>query len=367
MIRSLLSKFRRFLWQHEFLRLLIIIIFIWIMGAFILWIFEHEGSPDEFGTVARCFWTIAVYLFSGLDSGEPQTTAGRIVVTIILVLSLGVVGIFTGTVASIFVERKIGGRRFMPPKKMKDHIVICNWNKKGMNIIRELRAKALKEMKPIVVISTEIDVETFPELDELEDFRNVFLIKGEPTNEVNLTRANIQHCFSCIILSQTSAGEYADAQSILISMTIKHLCSEMGCKKVHVVTEAIDPKNFNHMMKAGCDEIVSSGDFALRIISQSALTPGLSEVYSNLVTVSEETNEIYQLPVPPQYYGKSFEELGIDILRKREKKNPAILIGVKSDNKIMLNPKRERFASFKEGDEIFLVSFTYPDLDFLSK
>lgn len=360
-----LLRLRRFFWRHEFLRLLIIIFLIWILGALGLWIFEHERNPEEFGNVPRCFWNIAVYLFSGLDSGQPETTAGKITVTLILVLSLGIVGVFTGTVASIFVERRIGGRRFMPPKRLKDHVVICNWNEKGIKIIEELRAKALKVKRAVVIVSEQASGENIPELDALEEFGNIYLITGDPANEVNLMRAKILNCFSCIILSPRSANGYADAQSILIAMTIKHLCEEKATGKVHIVAEALDPKNYDHLRRAGCDEIVSAGDFALRIIAQSALTPGLSKVYGNLVTVSEETNEIYQLPVPAAYYGKSFEELGTDILKHRSSKNPSILIGVKSNGKIMLNPKKDSFGAFSEGDEVYLVSFTYPDLGFL--
>ncbi len=347
--------------------MIIIIFLIWITGALGLWIFEHDKNPAEFGNVPKCFWNIAVYLFSGLDSGQPATTAGKITVTIILVLSLGIVGIFTGTVASIFVERRIGGRRFMPPKRMKDHIVICNWNQKGVKIVQELRAKALKIHRSIVIISPELSEEKLPELDALEEFGRVYLIRGEPANEVNLKRANVLNSFSCIILASTSANGYADAQSILIAMTCKDICEDAHAQKVHIVAEAVDPKNYDHFRRAGCDEIVSAGDFALRIIAQAALTPGLSKVYENLVTVSEETNEIYQLPVPPGYYGKTFEALGADILKHRSRKNPSILIGVKSKEKVMLNPPKDTFATFTEGDEIFLVSFTYPDLSFLSK
>jgi len=364
---AILLRLKRLLWKHEFLRLLFVIILIWLIGAFILWLFEHNGNKDDFGNFYQCFWNIAVYLFSGLDSGVPRTTPGRITVTVILILSLGVVGIFTGTVASIFVEKRIGGKRFMPPKKLNNHIVICNWNEKGINIVKELRAKALKIKKPIVIISENISEKTFPELDELEEFRNIYLVDGDPSNEFNLKRAKITKAFSCIILSQTSAGEYADAQSILIAMTINQLCKESRCSIIHIIAESIAPKNYEHLKKAGCNEIVSAGDFALRLIAQSALTPGLSKVYSNLITVSEETNEIYQLPVPPQYIGKTFEELGADVLKKRDMSNPSILIGVKSEGKILLNPRKEQFDRFREHDEIYLVSFTYPDLDFLNR
>ncbi|OQX53086.1 MAG: hypothetical protein B5M53_07415 [Candidatus Cloacimonas sp. 4484_209] len=361
------KRFKKFFWNHEFLRLLIIIVIIWVIGAIVLWGVEHREDPEDFGNVSKCFWNIAVYLFSGLDSGVPQTTAGRITVTIILVLSLGIVGVFTGTIASIFVERRIGGRRFMPPQKLSGQVVICNWNEKGIDIVKELRAKVLKEKRPIVIISDRIEETFLPELDELEEFKNVYIVKGNPSNSLNLKRGNVSNAFSCIILSEKNAGAYADAQSILIAMTIKQLCSDEGKQKVHIVSEAVSKSNFEHLKMAGCDEIVSAGDFALRLIAQSALTHGLSKVYSNLVTVSEETNEIYQLPVPTEYYGKTFEELGKDILKKRDVSNPAILIGVKSDGQILLNPRKEKFERFKKGDEIFLISYTYPDLDFLHK
>ncbi len=356
---------KKFVWRHEFLRLLLIILVIWFFGSFTLWVFEHTGNSEDFGNVGKCFWNIAVYLFSGLDSGQPHTTHGKIIVTLILIMSLGVVGIFTGTVASIFVERKIGGRKYMPPKNLSNHIIICNWNEKGMSIIKELRAKALKVKRAIVIISDEVTEKSLPELDEIEEFSKVYLVKGDPTNEVILNRARILVAFSCIILSKSAAGEYADAQSILIAMTIKQLCEDKKCKKIHIVTEGADPRNHEHLEKAGCDEIVSAGEFALRIISQSALTPGLSKVYSNLITVSEETNEIYQLPVPPNYIGKHFEELAKDLLKRRDDANPSILIGVKNKGNIMLNPKNTQFETFSDGDEIILVSFTYPDLNFL--
>jgi len=365
MFPSFFRETRKFLFRHEFLRLVLFILIIWFFGSFALWIVEHTGNPDDFGNVGKCFWNIAVYLFSGLDSGQPHTIIGKIVVTLILILSLGIVGLFTGTVASIFVERRMGGRKFMPPKNLNNHIIICNWNNKGISIVSELRAKALKIKRPIVIISNEFPDKPLPELDNLNEYSNIYIVKGDPTNELILKKAHILKAFSCIILSEKSADEYADAQSILIAMTIKQLCEETKCRKIHIVTEAINPKNFEHLRKAGCDEIVSAGEFALRIISQSALTPGLSKVYSNLIAVSEETNEIYQLPVPSLYIGKNFEELARDLLKRRDDANPSILIGVISKGKIMLNPRKTQFEQFSDGDEVILVSFTYPNLDFL--
>jgi len=31
----------------------------------------------------------------------------------------------------------------------------------------------------------------------------------------------------------------------------------------------------------------------------------------------------------------------------------------------MLNPRKTQFEQFSDGDEVILVSFTYPNLDFL--
>lgn len=114
------------------------------------------------------------------------------------------------------------------------------------------------------------------------------------------------------------------------------------------------------MRKAGADEIISAGAFSTLLLAQTSLVHGLSTIYKNLLTISEETNEIYLVNVPENYIGKNFSELGATIYMHRDDKNPIILIGVKSDERVFLNPKPSEFKNFKRGDKAIIISFERP-------
>ena len=352
-------KLRRLLRRYPFLRLLLLIIVIWTLGALLLWLFERNSNSD-FDTLARSFWNIAVYLFSGLDSGVPQTTPGKIAVTIVLVMSLGVVAVFTGSIASFIVESRLGEARRMPDYDLQNHIVVCNWNDKGIPIIQELHADIVRDRRPVVVVSDQEGAAALPEEDEGQEFEDVYLVKGDPAKETILRRANAHRAHSVIILARPEEGELADARSILIAMTVKSLCIEQGVEKTHMCVEVASAENVEHLQRAGADEIVSASDFAMMLLSQAALSHGLSKVYRDLLTVSEETNEVYIVPLPKEFVGKTFEELGAAMFAARSTENPATLIGVVTGKGIQVNPRPGEVPTLAEGDKAVVVAFEYP-------
>jgi len=300
-----------------------------------------------------------VYLLSGLDSGMPATAIGKIVVPVVLLLSVGVVAVLTGSIASFLVERKLGGRK-MPGYNLKNHIVICNWNDKAIPIIRELHAPIVRQPRPIVVISDSTDAAHLPEEEDSPEFRDVYLIKGDPATETFLKRASVDAAYSVIILADPRDEELADAKSILIAMAVSSICGETGVPDTHVCVENISPQNVDHLRRAGADEIVSASDFALMLLSQSALMHGLSTVYRNLLTVSSESNEVYLVPIPEEFIGRSFAELGAAVFENRDPGNPAILIGAMTEHGILLNPRPGELTSFAEDDNAFVIAFEKP-------
>lgn len=359
MVGRVRKHIRKFLNKNKLLRLLLIIVVIWLIGASLLWMTEGARNSD-FNSLGKSLWNIAIYLFSGLDSGVPTTVVGRVTVTVILVMSLGIVGIFTATLASIMIERRLGGKRMIPRQGLKDHIVICNWNEKGLAIIREAHAAIIEDKRPIVIISESADSIRLPDDEDVPAFEDVYLVRGDPTNQIILKRANVHQAYSAIVLVQAEEREVADSKSILICMAIKAICDEHETGKTYIAVEGVVTWYIDHLKKVGADEIISANDFTTLLLSQSALVHGLSGVYRNLLTVSEETNEIYLLPVPEKLFGKTFAELGIHILENRVNNNPLVLIGVKTNGTIYVNPRSHEFDSFKRGDEAIIIAFERP-------
>ncbi len=358
LVNSLYSFFHRWIWRHSFGRMLAILSMLWLTATLALFYTEGPSNPG-FDSLHKVFWNIAVYLFSGLDSAQPETPAGQIIVTIVLAISVGIVAVFTGMIASFLVESRIGSRRRMPKYNLSDHIVICNWNSKAIPIIRELHEEIIKNKRSIVVVSEQADAAELPEQEDDPAFEDVFLVKGDPANEIVLKRACVQNAYSVLILADPAEGHLADAKSILISMAVRAACIDSD--PVHICVEGIDPASSAHLKRAGADEIVGASDFTMMLLAQSSLAHGLSVVYHNLLNVSSDTNEIYLLPVPESFVGKPFAALGAAMFQHRAADNPAILIGVINQEGIQINPHPGKLPNFAKDDQIIVIAFECPD------
>lgn len=357
-VRKVRSFFSRLIWRHTFSRMLFILMLLWLLAAMALYLTEGPSNPG-FDSLHKVFWNIAVYFFSGLDSAQPQTPAGQVVVTIVLAISVGIVAIFTGMIASFLVESRIGSRRRMPKYNLSDHIIICNWNDKAVPIIRELHADIIKDRRAIVVVSEQADAAELPEQDDDPAFEDVFLVKGDPANEIVLKRACVQDAYSVLILADPAEGHLADAKSILIAMAVR--AAGENAERVHICVEGMDPANSAHLKRAGVDEIVGASNFTMMLLAQSSMAHGLSVVYHNLLNVSNDTNEIYLLPVPPAFVGKQFEELGAAMFQHRVADNPAILIGAITKDGILINPHPGKLGPFTSDDQLIVIAFERPD------
>ena len=359
-LRTVVRAERRLIRRYPFLRLITLIVALWVFGALVLRLCEGRTN-EEFDTMPKALWNISVYLFSGLDQGIPQTPEGKTAAAVVLILSLGLVAVLTGSVASFLVERRLGSKRRMPAHDLKDHIVICNWNDKGIPIMLELHAAIVHDPRPVVVVSGSADAAELPDADDMPQFEDVYLIKGSPAREVFLRRANVHQAYSVIILADPADGDLADAKSILIAMAVRSVCDEASRPKTHVCVECLSAQNIDHLRRAGADEIVSASDFAMMLLSQTALVHGLSRVYRNLLTVSGETNEVYVVPIPGEFVGKSFADLGEAMFESRDRDNPAILIGVMAPDGPMLNPLTAKLPALREGDQAIVVAWERPE------
>ena len=248
----------------------------------------------------------------------------------------------------------------MPKHELENHIVICNWNDKGIPVIRELHASIVQDRRPIVVISASSEAADLPDEEDLPEFEDVYLVKGDPANEIVLKRANVHHAYSVLVLADPAEGALADAKSILICMAVSSACREAGTEKAHICVEGISAQNVDHLRRAGAEEIVAASDFAMMLLAQSTLFHGLSTVYRDLLTVSAKTNEVYMVPVPDAFIGKAFAELGAAMLAKRDTDNPAILIGAVTERGILINPRPGDVGAFSRGDKAVVIAFERP-------
>ena len=334
------------------------VVLTWLLGALALYLAERgEGAKSEFATWTGALWGVWVLLFSGLDS-PPETAAGRVIAMVLLVLGVGLAGLFTASVASLLIERYLR-RRDVSTFEMDDHLVLCNWSPRGLEWIREVHAKIIAEKRPVVIIHDETDEIDLPDKTDEAAFSDVYIVKGDPTSEVVLRRAKVPRAHSVVILTDDREGKHADGKSILTCIAIKNICK--GDKQPNVAAECRNPNNRHHLKKAGADEIISSDELGLRLLARTALFHGMTRVYQELLTVGRDANEMFLLEAPEELIGKDFFELLALFGRHRNDRRSCLLIGIQRGEEMMLNPIGDEAGPVQPGDQLILLSRVYLD------
>jgi voltage-gated potassium channel len=351
-----LIKWARFLvHKHPWLCITILLLLFFFTATVMLFYVERTNDPDlTFFEAIR----IVLVFFLGEYGETPSTSIGKIISVVLFIAGIAIVATLIGKIASVFVGLRLEVKM---PKGIENHIIMCNWNDRGDRIIKEIHA-------PMAAPETEIIVITEQSIDENElrisaAYEKVFFIHSDPTMHEVLKKARAHLAQSVIILADTESSD-PDAKSALIALAITKLEKELP-KKPHIVAEVMNHHKIQHLLDAGVDEWVCATDYGLGIIAQCALYGKLSEVYQQLLTYSRDTNEIYLVDndhYPETCIGKNFEELTSMINCTRKGRNPTILIGVKRDEQVILNPKKEEFDVLKVDDSLIVLAFDPPDL-----
>ncbi len=329
---------------------LLAVIAFWIIGATLIHLAEWSENP-AFGSWPESLWSVLVILFSGMEV-LPQTVAGRILAVVVLGSGICLVALFTGAVASAFVEFRLRSRE-VSHFEMEGHLVLCNWSPRGLEWIREVHSKIIHDKRPIVIIHDSPESIDLPDTADEPAFNDVYIVKGDPTNEIILRRARVSKAHSVVVLSDDRQAEHADGKTILTCIALQNLCKGSS---VNIAVECRNPSNGHHLKKAGADEIISSDELGLRLLARTSLYHGMTRVYQELLSVGRNANEMYLIEVPNELLGRDFVELASMFLRYRTDKRSCLLIGIQRGEEMILNPIGQEAGPLKAGDQLVLLS-----------
>jgi len=246
------------------------------------------------------------------------------------------------------------------PKELENHIVICNWNERGSRIIEEIHSPLAAPKTEIIVIT-----EKHKKRKELRSDRRVHFRKADPTSHDVLKKARVYLAKSVIILADSESQD-PDGKAALISLAIQKLKKDSG-KGPYIIAEITSPHKKELLEVGGVTELVCSTDYGFRIMAQCAVNAKLSEVYQQLLAYSKETNEIYfvdRYHYPKCFKDRSLKEVSRIINDDRDPENPAILLGVKRGDEVLLNP-REKDFTIEQNDTLIVMAYAQPNLAYL--
>ena len=119
------------------------------------------------------------------------------------------------------------------------------------------------DKRPVVIVHDTPDEIVLPDKQDEAAFNDVYIVKGDPANEVILRRAKVAQAHSVVILSDDRQEQHADGKTIVCCIAVKNACVQD--RQPNIVAECQHPKYQPHMSKAGADEVISAADFGLRL------------------------------------------------------------------------------------------------------
>jgi len=325
--------------RNKIVRLFCLTIITLFIGGLGLHFFEKTPR-----IVDAFWWSFVTITTVGYGDITPSTIGGRIIGVVVMVFGIGILGMFTATIASAFVDTKLKEGKGVNSVKVKDHFIICGWSYKAKEIISELRADKKVKDKPIVIIA---DIPEKP----LED-ENTYFIHGEVDLDI-LQKANLREASVVMVLTDEDLDSYSrDAKVVLNTLSIRKLNPN-----VYICVEISDSRNMQHGKLAGADEIIVIGELSGNLLVQAALDHGITKIITELVS-NKFGNELYKVKTPENFVGKQF----IEVLKLIKERHNAIIVAIESgkENKLEANPPIN--YTIKSGDDLIVIAHERPHL-----
>jgi voltage-gated potassium channel len=297
-----------------------------VLGGVLVFVVETRRNEGMFGQLFDSIWWAFVTITTvGYGDRYPVTTLDRLLTIVLMLMGIVTISTLSGTIASIFVDRKIREGKGLQDINTRSHAVLCGWNVNGERILEGLGH--LPGGRAVVLVNA-MDPEEFQALEARHEDMDLRFVRGDFSNEKALRRASLPSARAAIILSDTSGKNTlsnADERTILAALVIKALNAD-----ILTTAELVNPENEGHLRRASVDDILVYGEFNGFLLSSATVAPAIPRVTKQLLSFSSRSH-LKQVGVPPGFVGKTFSELSEHFL----KAGTGILIGVLSEEKKM--------------------------------
>ena len=323
-----------FLRRENLFRLLGVIAALVLVGAAGLTYFEEDRPFHD-----ALWWAIVTLTTVGFGDISPETLGGRFIGVVLMFFGIGVLGTFTATIASAFVDQRQRKDRGMDDCDLEGHIILCGWNDRTKEILKDLRADKRSAGAPMALVA---DVESNPAGD---DDRLCF-VRGSETED-DLKRAGIEKAKTVVLVGDRSQDYQArDAKAVLAVLTVKSLN-----KKVYTIVELAGEENVRHCEQAGADEIIVGADLCSRVMSTATLDHGISKVLHELLS-AQEGHDLMTHPVPPRCDGQRF----IDVFYKLKNERGMIALAIQPHGAGDIVTKPDGGRLVEANDRLVVIS-----------
>ena len=303
-----------------------------LLAGFWIIYFERGENPAFENYGDGLWWALVTVTTIGYGDKFPITTAGRLVGSAVILVGIGLVGLFMGKISAVLVERRIReGRGLNDAKHLSGHFVILG-HKADMEgfISGILRVNANLPRERLVVVS-QTDETVVEELRLA--FPGVLFLRGDIVDPMALQRANVKSAARLLVLADESlsrSDQEKDARTVMAVMTLKNLAPD-----VYTCAEVIDSKYDEHLKLAKCDEVILSREYSRFLLVSATVSEGISKVLHEMLDLSD-LKGLQTTEIPAEFLGRPFSDL-----RLHMQANGRLLLGVLENTGRAIEIKRQ--------------------------
>jgi hypothetical protein len=194
----------------------------------------------------------------------------------------------------------------------------------------------------------------------------VFALSGDPLDTAAMEQMDLQDAIRVIVLtSDKIEDENIDNRTLMETVAVR--CRNA---KVPIAVELQNEASLRYASPLDDVEFMISKHYGAKMISQAVLNPGVTRVYNELMTTTNDSSEFYTVAVPPELAGKSFKFAQLYFLNQDDE--ALTLIGIerpgedRSGRKFVLYPGSPQLGTItpdtvlNKDDRLVLIAVDYP-------
>lgn len=253
--------------RFELFTLGMFISFVIFAASAAIYIFEVDAKNTQIHTLYDAFyWSLVTISTVGYGDITPQTSQGRAVAIMLIVVGIGVIAFFTSIIVSAFTEKlpEINKQRiFNELEHHPQHTIVCGYGRLGQNV-----AEHLKNNKERVVV---IDIDAGQIA--LAKQRGILALRGDAESNELLENLNIKQAKRILCLTDN------DISNVYITLS-----SRQSQPDIEIIAKANSTQNKIKLTRAGANHTIAPYETAGLIAAQYAGQPVAFEAFFGLLT-----------------------------------------------------------------------------------
>jgi voltage-gated potassium channel len=147
------------------------------------------------------WWAFVTSTTVGYGDFYPKSDAGRISGILLMFFGVSLVGVITGNIASVLVEKQLKEGRGLKDLNLKNHFIICGWKRDMADVLYHIMEKNKSFLPSEFVLINTADPEEVENLKSDTRFAHINYIHGDYIDERVLNRANLKQAARVVVFA----------------------------------------------------------------------------------------------------------------------------------------------------------------------